>query len=189
MQQQEEDWVSLLMEIKLKEKVGLQRTLSNSKMGETWTVPLCETLAMSPLGNLTEMWTIEVMEVKNWMEWIIWSVAPLSKIQSLELMWVVTVLEEKTEYSKEGADQIPETSCPWRAKEDWVGWVMMLATWCVSEPSPGVTCVPKWLWEFSKPSNCWYLDRVKLTLSSREASAVTTLLAKEAACGALFLNL
>ena len=97
MQQQEQDWVSLLMEIKLKEKVVMQSTFSNNKVGVTWTIPICETLAMTPLGNLTEIWTMEVIEVKKCMEWIIWFVAPLSKIQSLELIWVVIALEEKTE--------------------------------------------------------------------------------------------
>ena len=65
MQQLEEDWVSLLMGIKLTEKLGMQSTFSNSKVGETWTVPICETLAISPLGNLIEIWTMEFIEVKK----------------------------------------------------------------------------------------------------------------------------
>ena len=96
-QQEDEDWVSLLIEIKLKEKLGLQSTLSKNNVGETCTVPTCVTLAIEPLGNLIEIWTMEVIEVKSWIEWTIWSVSPLSKIHSLELIWVVTTLEEKTE--------------------------------------------------------------------------------------------
>ena len=68
-QQQGEDWVSLLMEIKLKEKLGMQSTFSNNKVGETCTVPTCVTIVISPLGNLTKIWTMEVIEVKElyWM--------------------------------------------------------------------------------------------------------------------------
>ena len=132
---QEEDgfWVSLLIEIILKEKLGMQNTFSKTKVGDTWTVPTCVTLAISPLGNLIEIWTVEVMEVKNWVEWTMWSVAPLSRIQSMEVMWVVTTFEQKTEYSK-GVDQIPKNSFPWRPMEDWV---MMLATWWVFEATSG----------------------------------------------------
>ena len=110
-QQQDEVWVSLQIEIKLHEKLGMQSTFSKSNVGETCTVPTCVTLAISPLGNLTEIWIMEVIEVKNWIECTIWSVVPLSRIQLMELIWVVTALEEKTKYSKEGVDQIHETSC------------------------------------------------------------------------------
>ena len=110
-QQQDEVWVSLQIEIKLHEKLGMQSTFSKSNVGETCTVPTCVTLAISPLGNLIEIWIMEVIEVKNWIECTIWSVAPLPRIQLVELIWVVTALEEKTKYSKEGADQIHETSC------------------------------------------------------------------------------
>ena len=77
----------------MKEKLGMQSTFSKLNVGETCTVPTCVTLAISPLGNLLEIWTMEVIEVKNWIECTIWSVAPLSKIQSVELIWVVTALE------------------------------------------------------------------------------------------------
>ena len=65
MQQQEGCWVSLLMEIRLKEKLGMQSTLSRTKVEDSCTVPICVTLSMSPLGSLTEICTTEVMEVKN----------------------------------------------------------------------------------------------------------------------------
>ena len=147
---------------------------------------MCVTLVISPLVNLTEIWTMEVMEVKNWMEWTMWSVAPLSRIQSMEAMWVVTTFKEKTKYSKEGVNQIPENSCPWSPMEEWV---MMLVTWWVSEATSGGTWVPKWPWEFSKPSNCWYSTRVRLTPWFELSSISTTLLAKEPACWPLDLNL
>ena len=96
MQQQDGDWVSLLIEIILKEKLGMQSTLSRTKVEDSCTMPICVTLAMSPLGSLTEICTIEVMEVKKAKEWIIWSVAPLSRIQSVEQRWAVSTWEEKT---------------------------------------------------------------------------------------------
>ena len=92
-QQQDGFWVSLIIEIILKEKLGMQNTFSKTKVGDTWTVPMCVTLAISLLGNLIEIWTMEVMEVKNWVEWTMWSIAPLSRIQSVETMWVVTTFE------------------------------------------------------------------------------------------------
>ena len=112
-QQEDGFWVSLLIEIILKEKLGMQNTFSKTKVGDTWTILMCVTLAISPLGNLTEFWTMEVMEVKNWVEWTMWLVAPLSRIQLVETMWVATTFEQKTKYSK-GMDQILENSCPWR---------------------------------------------------------------------------
>ena len=65
MQQQEGCWVSLLMEIRLKEKLGMQSTLPRTKVEDSCTVPICVTLAMSPLGGLIEICTAEVMEVKK----------------------------------------------------------------------------------------------------------------------------
>ena len=38
-----------------------------------------------------------------------WSVAPLSRIQSMELMFEVLTIEEKKEYSKDGVNQIPDS--------------------------------------------------------------------------------
>ena len=46
-------WVSLLMETRLKEKVGTQRTLSNVNVELSLPVPIWVTCTMSPLGNLT----------------------------------------------------------------------------------------------------------------------------------------
>ena len=39
-----------------------------------------------------------------------WSVAPLSRIQSVEPICEVLTPEEKTEYSKDGENQIPDSS-------------------------------------------------------------------------------
>ena len=86
----------------MKEKLGIQRTFSKSKEAETWTVPIWVTLTISPLGNLTKIWIEEVMDLKKWREWTMWSVAPLSRIQSVEPICEVLTLEEKTEYSKDG---------------------------------------------------------------------------------------
>ena len=53
MQQQEGCWVNLLMEIRLKEKLGMQSILSRIKVEDSCTMPICVTLALSPLGSLT----------------------------------------------------------------------------------------------------------------------------------------
>ena len=53
-------------------------------MGDNCIVPMCVTLIISPLGNLTEIWTMEVLEEKNFKELTIWSVAPPSRIQSVD---------------------------------------------------------------------------------------------------------
>lgn len=65
MQQQEEDWVSLLRDIRLKEKDGMQSTFSSVKVEVNLTVPIWVTLAISQLGSLTELRTMEVIEVNG----------------------------------------------------------------------------------------------------------------------------
>ena len=125
MQQQEGFWVKLLIETRLKEKDGMQRKFSRIKEAETRTIPMWVTLAMSPVDNLTKIWTEEVMVLKKVIEWTIWSVAPLSRIQSVGLIWETSTIEEHTEYSKEGEDQIPKSSWPWSPME---GCTMILAT-------------------------------------------------------------
>ena len=91
----------------------MQRTFSSIKEANTCTVPMWETLAMSPLGNLIENWTEVVMVLKKVSEWTMWSVAPLSRIQSVGLMWEVSTMEENIEDSRDGKDQIPESSWSW----------------------------------------------------------------------------
>ena len=141
MQQHEGFWVNLLIETRLKEKDGMQRTFSRIRKAETCTVPMWVTLAMSPLGNLTEIWTVKVMVLKKEMEWTMRSVAPLSRIQSVGLRWEISTVEENTEYSKEGKDQIPESSWPWSPME---GYAMILTTWGVSTIAFGGAWVPNW---------------------------------------------
>ena len=87
----------MLIDTRLKEKDGMQSTFSSVKVEVNLTISIWVTLAMSPLGSLIEKWTMEVTEVKKWSEWIMWSVAPLSRIQSVEQRWVVLTWEEKTE--------------------------------------------------------------------------------------------
>ena len=65
MQQQEGCWVNLLMKIRLKEKLGMQSTLSRTKVEDSCTMPICVTFSMSSLGSLTEICTAEVMEAKK----------------------------------------------------------------------------------------------------------------------------
>ena len=49
----------------IKGKLRMQSTLSRTKVEDSCTVPIRVTLAMSPLGSLTEICTTEVMEVKK----------------------------------------------------------------------------------------------------------------------------
>jgi len=74
-------WISLLIDIKLKEKKGIQSTLVKTKESEILMVPMWVTEACCPLGNLTVLETTEVICVNNDVEQIIWSVAPVSIIQ------------------------------------------------------------------------------------------------------------
>ena len=159
------------MDTRLKEKDGMQSTFSRVKVVVNATVSIWVTLAMSPLGSLTEMWTMEVIEVKNWSEWTMWSVAPLSRIQSVEQRWEASTWETKTEYSKEWEgnlgrwvekgvkELILDISCPWKSKE---GWVIIVATWWTPEANSCDAWVPKWFWELSKPRSYWYSARVRL---------------------------
>jgi hypothetical protein len=62
------DLISLLVEIRLKEKEGTQRTSVKIKESEKLTVPICVTKANWPLGNLTCEDTTAVIVVKWWME-------------------------------------------------------------------------------------------------------------------------
>ena len=163
----------------------MQRTFSRIKEAETCTVPMWVTLAMSPLGNLIEIWTEEVMVLKKEMEWTMWSMAPLSRIQSVGLRWEISIVEENTEYSKEGKDQMLESSWPWSPMEDCA---MMLATWGVFTAVLGGAWVPKWHWEFNNPINYWYSALVKDTPSFEPWSTAMALLAKVVEL-ALFLNL
>ena len=68
----------------IKRESRMQSTFSRVKTGDNCTIPMCVTLVISPLGNLIEIWTMEVIEVKNFKEWTIWSVAPLSRIQLMD---------------------------------------------------------------------------------------------------------
>ena len=52
------------MEIRLKENLGMQSTLTRIKVDNSRTIPICVNLAMSPLGSLIEICTTEVIEVK-----------------------------------------------------------------------------------------------------------------------------
>ena len=65
-------------------------------------LPMCVTTALWPLGKLTTKLTVEVIVVSKEMDWTMWSVAPVSKIQSWEEIVEGGVkLAEKTECSRE----------------------------------------------------------------------------------------
>ena len=70
---------------------------------DTLTVPTCVTNVVSPFGRLTKVLRVAVIEVKQDIKWTIWSVAPVSIIQSVSLkIFLSTVLAEKIECSKVG---------------------------------------------------------------------------------------
>ena len=57
--------LSLLVEMRLKVKEGTHKILVNVRFSEILIVPMCATAAMEPLGKLTKVETIVVIEVKN----------------------------------------------------------------------------------------------------------------------------
>jgi len=58
----------LLAEIKLKENEGTQRTSVKMRCSIIQTVPICVTEAKFSLGNLTDLVTVEVIEVRQEIE-------------------------------------------------------------------------------------------------------------------------
>jgi hypothetical protein len=92
--------VSLLAEIRLKEKEGTQRTFVRVNVAEILTVPIWVTSANDLLGNFTFLETVAVIDVKKVMELTMWSVAPVSMIQTPlwhELCRLCVCEAEKTE--------------------------------------------------------------------------------------------
>ena len=95
--------ISLLTYIKLNEKEGIQSTSVRTKDSEILIVPMWVTEAYCPLGNLMNLEIAEVILVKNNMEHIMWSVAPISMIQEVlvefmsEDYWVKDKKDAKTE--------------------------------------------------------------------------------------------
>ena len=75
-------FVSLLIDRRLKVKLGTQRTLWRVNWAESCIVPTCVTVADSPFGNLTTQWEIEVIEVNMETEQTIWFEAPVSITQT-----------------------------------------------------------------------------------------------------------
>ena len=80
--------VNLLTKIRLKEKVGTQITFSRIKAEVSWTVPMCVTRTFSPFGKCTKEDIELVILVNKDMEWMMWSVAPVSKIQ-VSALWAI----------------------------------------------------------------------------------------------------
>ena len=74
--QQDRDFVNLLTEIRLNEKEWFSRV----KVDVTWIVPMWVTVTFSPLGNWTKVDMELVILVNKVIEWIMWSVAPISRL-------------------------------------------------------------------------------------------------------------
>ena len=103
MRQQRVVLASWLTERRLKLKEGTHKTLVSIRVLDTLTVPTCVTNVVSPFGRLTKVLRVAAIEVKHDIEWTIWSVAPLSIIQSISLkIFLTTILVEKIECSKVG---------------------------------------------------------------------------------------
>ena len=79
--QQDRHFVNLLIEIRLNEKEGTQRKFSRIKVDVIWIVPMWVTVTFSPLGNWTKVDIELVILVNKVIEWIMWSVAPVSRTQ------------------------------------------------------------------------------------------------------------
>ena len=87
--------------MRLKENEGTHKILSSIKLEESWTWPMWVTKTDSPLGSSTDIWVTKVIFVSKEIEWTMWSVAPLSIIQSFgEMSEGTTRFDEKIEWSK-----------------------------------------------------------------------------------------
>jgi len=63
--QQEKNFVSLLAEIRLKEKEGTHKTSVRIKEEDILTVPICVTETSCPFGSLTNLEMVAVIVVKK----------------------------------------------------------------------------------------------------------------------------
>ena len=149
----------------------------------------------SPLGSLIDIWAIEVTLVSNVMEWTMWSIAPLSIIQSLDVMldgmirldentewskiteeWRQKVIELEFDDSRVEIDSLPMElkksgktdgleDCEVNGLEDWTRTVV---TWWVprlSEPVWATGYEPK-VWEWSVAISWWHWEEVRATVVS-----------------------
>ncbi|KAM4121627.1 hypothetical protein ACB094_01G020100 [Castanea mollissima] len=87
--------------MRLKLKAGTQSTSYRIRASKILTVPIWVTKAISPLDKFTCVFRVEVIEVKQETECTIWSVAPVSMIQSVdENISLLTSFAEKIECLK-----------------------------------------------------------------------------------------
>ena len=82
----------------MKLKEGTYKTPINVRLSESLTVPMCVTDALAPLGKFTWVETMAVIVVKRDEQLIMWSVAPVSKIQVLFFWFECAVMLTKTKY-------------------------------------------------------------------------------------------
>ena len=87
--QQDRDFVNFLIDIRLNDKKGTQRTFSRTKEDVTWIVPMWVTVTFSPLGNWTKVDMELVILVNKVIEWIVWFVALVSRTQVSSLKAVL----------------------------------------------------------------------------------------------------
>jgi hypothetical protein len=71
--------------MRLKVKEGTHKTSVNVRLAEMTTVPVCVTGTTKPFGSLKNVETTAVIVVKRDGQLIIWSVAPVSIIQGVDL--------------------------------------------------------------------------------------------------------
>ena len=152
--QQDRDFVNLLIEIRLNEKEGTQRTFSRTKVDVTWIVPMCVTVTFSPLGNWIKVVIELVILVNKVTEWIIWFIAPVSRTKVSPLKAVLftrlTANTEcctlKTTESWNKSQELPEAT---------VGLIAELTKWMPSHEPYEKACV------LSIEINCWHYSEVK----------------------------
>ena len=83
---------------KLGHKSHFQESIN---VGVSWTVPMCVTRTLSALGKCTKDDKELVMLVKRDIEWMMWSMAPVSRTQ-VSALWAILFegFSEKIEFFK-----------------------------------------------------------------------------------------
>ena len=112
-------------------KEGTQSTPVKIRVSLSLIVPIWVTNVVSPVGKWATVLMTKVMVVRWGIEWTIWSVAPVSKIQSLDAKACLsTILAEKMECLE---------SMPEGVEGKMISPVKLLTTW-------GEVASPDWSW-------------------------------------------
>ena len=137
------EWVKALIDIKLNEKEGTQRTFVRVICEESLSVPTWVTRAASLLGDSTTVCEIAVKEVNKCIEQTMWSVALVSLTQvSTPKAFLFITLAEKIECGEQ--ETVPAIALD--------GKEIALTMW-------GSWTIEVW-WTSIKDRSCWYWSGV-----------------------------